>query len=53
MIILNRCIKTKQNYMDTDSFVIHIKAEDFYKGIANDVETWLDTANYYSEDDKK
>ena len=53
MIILNRCIKTKQNYMDTDSFVIHIKAEDFYKDIANDVETWLDTANYYSEDDKK
>ena len=52
MIILNRSIKTKQNYMDTDSFVIHIKTEDFYKDIANDVETWLDTSNYFSEDDK-
>ena len=25
-------------YMDTDSFIMHIKAEDFYKDIANDVE---------------
>ena len=24
-------------YMDTDSFVIHIKAEDFYEDIPNDV----------------
>ena len=24
--------------MDTDSFIIHIKAEDFYEDIANDVE---------------
>ena len=25
-------------YMDTDSFIMHIKREDFYKDIANDVE---------------
>ena len=25
-------------YMDTDSFIMHIKTEDFYKDIANDVE---------------
>ena len=25
-------------YMDTDSFIMHIKIEDFYKDIANDVE---------------
>ena len=25
-------------YMDTDSFVMNIKTEDFYKDIANDVE---------------
>ena len=25
-------------YMDTDSFIIYIKTEDFYKDIANDVE---------------
>ena len=24
-------------YMDTDSFIIHIKTEDFYKDIADDV----------------
>ena len=24
-------------YMDTDSFIMHIKTEDFYKDIANDV----------------
>ena len=32
--------------MDTDSFVIYIKTEDFYKGIANDVERWFDTSKY-------
>ena len=25
-------------HMDTDSFIMHIKTEDFYKDIANDVE---------------
>ena len=33
-------------YMDTDSFIMHIKAEDFYKDIANDVEKRFDTSNY-------
>ena len=32
--------------MNTDSFVIYIKTEDFYKDIANDVEEWFDTSNY-------
>ena len=27
-------------YMDTDSFIIHFKTEDFYEGIANDVKKW-------------
>ena len=31
--------------MDTDSFIIHIKTEDFYKGIADDVKKWLYTWN--------
>ena len=39
-------------YMDTDSFIIPIKTEDFYKDIANDVEKWFDTFNY-DEDDKR
>ena len=30
--------KVKLCYMDTDSFIINIKTEDFYKDIANDVE---------------
>ena len=33
-------------YMDTDSFIIHIKTENFYKGIADDVEKRFDTSNY-------
>ena len=33
-------------YMDTDSFIMHIKAEDFYKDIANDVKKRFDTSNY-------
>ena len=33
-------------YMDTDSFLIHIKTEDFYKDIADDVEKRFDTSNY-------
>ena len=28
-------------YMDTDSFIMNIKTEDFYKDIANDVEMIL------------
>ena len=40
--------KAKLCYMDTDSFIIHIKTEIFYKDIANDVEKWFDTS-YYSE----
>ena len=37
--------------MDTDSFVIHIITEDFYKDIVNDVEIVFATTNY-SENDK-
>ena len=33
-------------YMDTDSFVMNINTEDFYKDIANDVEKKFDTSNY-------
>ena len=33
-------------YMDTDSFVMNIKTEDFYKDIANDIEKWFDMSNY-------
>ena len=33
-------------YMDTDSFIMSIKTEDFYKDIANDIEKRFDTSNY-------
>ena len=32
--------------MDTDSFIMDIKTNDFYKDIANDVENRFDTSNY-------
>ena len=37
--------KVKSCYMDTDSFIMSIKTEDFYKDIANDVEKRFDTSN--------
>ena len=42
--------KARLCYMDTDSFVMHIKTEDFYKDIAGDVERWFDTSNYDEKD---
>ena len=33
-------------FMDTNSFVMHIKTNDFCKGIARDVENRFDTSNY-------
>ena len=44
--------KAKLCYMDSDSFIIHIKTEDFYKDIADDVAKWFDTSNY-NEIDKR
>ena len=33
-------------YMDTDSFIVHVKTEDICKDIAEDVETRFDTSNF-------
>ena len=33
-------------YTDTDSFIMNIKTEDFYKDIANDAEKRFDTSSY-------
>ena len=38
--------------MDTDSFVIHVKTENFYKDIADDVDKWLDTSKYDKDDNE-
>ena len=32
--------------MDTDRFFIHVKTDDIYKDIAEDVETKFDTSDY-------
>ena len=42
--------KLKLCYMDTDSLVYDIKTEDFYEGIANDVEARFDTSGYSKTD---
>ena len=44
-------VRAKLCYMDTDSFIIHIITEDFYKDIANHVERWFDTSDF-NENDK-
>ena len=44
--------KARLCYMDTGSFVINIKTEDFYKDIATDVERWFDTSNYDKKDNR-
>ena len=38
--------RVKLCYMDTDSFVMNIKTNDFYNDCANDVEKRFDTTNY-------
>ena len=42
--------KAKLCYIDTDSFVVHIKTEDFFEDISNNVEKWFDTCNYDQND---
>ena len=39
-------------YTDTDSFIMHIKIDDFYKDINNDVDKWLDTSNFNKNDNR-
>ena len=38
--------------MDTDSFIIHNKTEDFYEDVSNDVDKWFDTSGYDKNDKK-
>ena len=43
--------KAKLCYIDTDSFVVHIKSEDFFEDISNNVEKWFDTSNCDENDE--
>ena len=38
--------KAKVCYMDADEFIAHVKTDDIYKDIAEDLETRLGTSNY-------
>ena len=44
--------RAKLCYVDTGSFVIHIKIEDFYEDIADDLRRWSDTSNYSKDDNR-
>ena len=38
--------------MDTDSFIIHIQTDNFFKDIANDVDKWFGTSKYDKNDNR-
>ena len=38
--------------MDTNSFIINIQTDDFFKDIANDVDKWFDTSKYDKNDNR-
>ena len=35
--------------MDTDSFVIEVETDDFFKDTKDDLKEWLDTSNYHED----
>ena len=44
--------KIKLCYIGTDSFIMHIKTDDFYKDISADVDKWFDTSNFTKNDNR-
>ena len=44
--------KIRLCYTDTDSFIMHIKTDDFYKDISLDVDKWFDTSNFDKNDNR-
>ena len=39
-------------YTDTDSFIMYIKTDDFYKDISADVDKWFDISNFNKNDNR-
>ena len=37
---------------DTDSFIMHVVSDDFYKDISGDVNKWFDTSNFNKNDNR-
>ena len=44
--------KIRLCYTDTDSFIMHIKTDDFYQDISVDVDKWFDTSNFNINDNR-
>ena len=42
-------IEIEVSYMDTDSFIIYVQTEDFYKDFSKDVNKGFDTSNYIKD----
>ena len=39
-------------YIDTDSFIMHIKTYDFYTDISTDVDKWFHISNFNKNDNR-
>ena len=44
--------KIRLCYTDTDSFIMHIKTDDFYKDISAEVDKWFDASNFNKNDNR-
>ena len=44
--------KIRLCHTDTDSFIMHIKTDNFYKDISADVDKWFDTSNFNKNDNR-
>ena len=44
--------KIRLCYTDTDSFIMHIKTDNFYKDISADIDKWFDTSNFNKNDNR-
>ena len=44
--------KIRLCFTDTDSFIMHIKTDDFYKDINADVDKWFNTFNFNKNDNR-
>ena len=44
--------KIRLCYTDTDSFIRHIKTDNFYKDISANVDKWFDTSNFNKNDNR-
>ena len=44
--------KIRLCYTDTDSFIMHVKKDEFYKDTSADVDKWFDTSNFNKNDNR-